>query len=156
MEKQECIQVGGVWTGGVCLGEGVSEQGMVPGWWIPPDPGADSPCGQTDTCENITFLQLMLWTMNIYAFFIFEMGHKSRVLKYQGVKNFTLVACQLSGISDMSQRYIWYIWYAISGMSDMTPPVPPQTTPRPPLLLPQLSATPQVFWYLHDFCACEE
>ena len=163
MEKRECIPVGcvpsvpvtvsGAWGsrpwGGMST-QGVSAQGAsaqgrgclpgggcLPGWCKPPDPEADSPCGQREACENITFLQLVLWTINICMdiynlgkknfwrvsatdFFIFEMGHKSRVLKYQGVKNFTLVVRHLSGISDMCQRCIWYIWYAISGIYDIS------------------------------------
>ena len=54
---------GGVCTGGgVCKGsclprEGVSAQGRQ----TPPGPEADSPCGQTDTCENITFANFVCW-----------------------------------------------------------------------------------------------
>ena len=48
--------------GGVCLvGEGgICPGGCLPdtGWWCTPPP-----CGQTDTCENITFPQLLLRTV---------------------------------------------------------------------------------------------
>ena len=46
---------------GVCLGKclpgGVSARGVVSAWEV------YTPCGQTDTCENITFPQLLLWTL---------------------------------------------------------------------------------------------
>ena len=45
-----CVCLGGVCTGGVCLG------GSCPG-------GCTPLCGQTDTFENITFLQLLLRTL---------------------------------------------------------------------------------------------
>ena len=72
--EQECIPVGcvpsvavaiflgggvcpGVFVGG-CLpdrGGGVCPRGICLG-------GCTPPCGQTDTCENIFFPQLLLWT----------------------------------------------------------------------------------------------
>ena len=61
LQVQECIPVGcvpsaavAVSWGGVCRGC-VSARGgvcLLPGVHL-------SPCGQTDTCENITFLQLL-------------------------------------------------------------------------------------------------
>ena len=48
------VCLGGVCPGGVCLG------GCLPRECTPP------PRGQTDTCENITFPQLLLWTVKSY------------------------------------------------------------------------------------------
>ena len=53
----------GVCLGGVCPGECLprgSAQGCLPRGCTPP------PCGQTNTCKNITFLQLLLRTVKIW------------------------------------------------------------------------------------------
>ena len=47
----EGLSAQGVCLPGVCLPEGVLPGGVLP------------PCGQTDTCENITFPQLLLGTV---------------------------------------------------------------------------------------------
>ena len=46
---------------GVCPGA-VSAQGGVSAWGCPPDSPVDR---MTDACENITFPQLLFWTVNI-------------------------------------------------------------------------------------------
>ena len=48
---------GGIWPGGGGVCHGVSAQGVSARGFTPP------PCGQTDTCENITFPQLLLRTV---------------------------------------------------------------------------------------------
>ena len=47
-------------------GGGLCAQGGLPVGCIPACNGADTPCGQTDTCKNITFPQLLLRTVMIY------------------------------------------------------------------------------------------
>ena len=62
MNKQECIPVGCVPSAAVavCLG-GCLPRGCLPrGTYT-------SPCGQTDTCVNITFLQLLLRTVKMLS-----------------------------------------------------------------------------------------
>ena len=47
----------GVQCSGGCLSGGVCPGG------VPPDPETETPGGQTDTCENTTFPQLLLRTV---------------------------------------------------------------------------------------------
>ena len=90
-------------------------------------------------------------------------------MKYQGVKNFTLVTHHLSGVPDMCQWHIcygcqcqWYIWYAISSIyiSDVPSVIhlvyhqwyvwcaaPTDPSAHPTTLIPP--ATPWVFRLLH-------
>ena len=77
--KQECIPVGcvpsatvtislGCLPGGGCLParRGVClPGGCWSGGCLPAGGGPGRGCGQTDTCENITFPQLLLWTVII-------------------------------------------------------------------------------------------
>ena len=53
---------GCVWPGGVCLPRGLC---LVMGVCDSARGGVCTPAGQTDTCENITFPQLLLWTVII-------------------------------------------------------------------------------------------
>ena len=50
---------GGIWLGSVCTGRYLPRGCLPRGVYT-------SPCGQTDTCENITFPQLLLWTVKTH------------------------------------------------------------------------------------------
>ena len=88
-----CRLLGGVCPGGVsacwsrCLpARGLSAcQGVSAQGGCLPARGCTSPpsCGQTDTCENITFTQLLLLTVKINTIFSFE--NTARYIVFQQI-----------------------------------------------------------------------
>ena len=55
MSRGGCVSRGSVCPEGVCVQRGCVSRGSIPAC-----NGADTPYGQTDTCKNITFPQVLL------------------------------------------------------------------------------------------------